>query len=220
MKGIGQRLQLARKKKGLTQKELASAIGCSQQTIVDIESQDDPKSRFLLSIINELGESMEWITSGLGSSAIGGHSTALPHLDLESIAAWSASLTAERSAIDYLFWPPLQMSQEAFTVGVDRMMARAMCSHMKEGDVIFIDPEEESRPGDVVLATMPGWPRAEPRMLSVLGSDQFLEIDSSDFGSKLTSCVIYNDREKFLAHKAKNLPALIIGKATFIGRPL
>ena len=60
----GERIRDARKRRGITQKELADLVGCSQQTIVDIEGQDRPRSRFLSTIVRELHESLEWIENG------------------------------------------------------------------------------------------------------------------------------------------------------------
>lgn len=215
----GERIRIARKRRGWTQKDLASHVGCSQQTIVDIESQEVPLSRFLSRIISELGESLEWIERGLGSPAGSVvDANRLPHLDLETVALRSLDPAIVDQEIDSLYSSPVEMSRMAFTVGVDRMTAQVMADSVREDDVLFIDPGAEPFPGRLVLALMPGWQRAELRILESSAGRHFLGADSDRFGDSLIPCRLFRVRDEYLSSGDSDpAPALIVGTVVFIG---
>lgn len=57
---IGRQIRAARKAKGMTQAQLAQAIGCSQTTIGDLEANYFPaNSRWLSAAVTHLGLSVE-----------------------------------------------------------------------------------------------------------------------------------------------------------------
>jgi len=221
----GERIRLARKRKGMTQKDLADAVGCSQQTIVDIESQEAPRSRFLTTIVRALDESLEWIETGVGGPAgVESDGMLLPHYDLETAALRALDPEAADWIIDSLYHAPVEMSRMAFTVGVDRMTERLMPESVRLDDVLFVDPDADPQPGRLVLAVMPGWDRAELRcFVSNNGGQRFLAAESDEFGDRLTPCCAYRAREEFLAHRDVSAedapaPALLVGVVVFIGR--
>lgn len=221
---VGERIRAARKRKGMTQKDLSVVVGCSQQTIVDIESHEAPRSRFLTAIVRALDETIEWIEAGTGGPSGGDYdSVHLPHYDLETAALRCLDPAAADCAIDSLYAPPVPVSRMGFTVGVDAMTVRLMPDTVRSGDVLFVDPLADPAPGRLVLAVMPGWDRAELRYLVVAGGSKALVTDSEEFGPSLVPCVPYNSRDDFLAHgdNAENptpLPALLVGVVVFVGR--
>lgn len=217
---VGERIRDARKRRGWTQKDLAERVGCSQQTIVDIEKQPTPQSRFLSRIVTELGESLEWIERGLGSPAGSVVDiAALPHLDLETVALRSLDPSQVDSSIDSLFSSPIEMSRMSFTVAVDRMTAQVMNESTKLDEILFVDPGVDPVPGRLVLCLMPGWERAELRMLESTGGRHYLGAESDRFGDPLQPCRAYRVREDYLAHDDdEQEPALVIGTVVFIGR--
>jgi transcriptional regulator with XRE-family HTH domain len=221
----GERIRLARKRKGWTQKDLAEAVGCSQQTIVDIEGAEEPRSRFLTAIVRSLGESLEWIEAGVGGPASGNGDLALllPHYDFEVAALRALDPTAVDHVIDALYQAPVEMSSASFTVGVDRMTARLMPEAVQVDDVLFVDPLADPQPGRMVLAVMPGWDRAELRALVSSAGQRFLGIEAQDMGETLVPCTPYRTAPEFLDHRAVTEggapdPALIVGVVVFIGR--
>jgi len=221
----GERIKLARKRKGWTQRDLAEAVGCSQQTVVDIESQEAPRSRFLAAIVRALDESLEWIESGVGgpSGSGDGNVALLPHYDLETAALRALDPDVVDWIIDSLYRAPVEMSRASFTVGVDRMTERLMPEAVRLDDVLFVDPLADPQPGRLVLAVMPGWDRAELRCLVSNGGRRFLETGSDEFGERLTAVTPYAAREDFLAHRDVTdgdapAPALLVGVVVFIGR--
>jgi len=219
----GERIRLARKRKGWTQKDLAMEVGCSQQTIVDIESQEHPKSRFMSVIVRVLGESLEWIETGIGGpSGNGGEAARLPHYDLETAALRALDPDQVDNAIDSMYASPVEMSRTSFTAGADKMTADVMSGHVREDDVLFVDPQAEPFPGRLVLVVMPGWDRAELRLLQSVGGRHFLQMDSTAFGDPLTPCIPYRGMADYLAHDdtAANDapdPALLVGTVVFLG---
>lgn len=215
----GHRLKASRKRRGLTQKELAAAVGCSQQTVVDIESQQQPASRFLSKIVRELGESLEWIESGLGSPAGATlDSTSLPHFDLEMAGLRAIDPRYIDAQVDSLYSPPLEASVQMYTVGVDRMTSQVMNKTVRADDVLFVDVLAVPSPGSLILVVMPGWERAELRQLGYSSGAYFLNADSDRFGPSTVEVKIYRSQEEYMAHVGDDLPALVCGRVVFIGR--
>lgn len=73
---LAERLKLARKEKGLTQKALGELIGVSQAAIQKIEVAKAKETTKLLDLSKALGVRPEWLSSGLGDMR---ESTARPH---------------------------------------------------------------------------------------------------------------------------------------------
>ncbi|MEM0953325.1 MAG: helix-turn-helix transcriptional regulator [Pseudomonadota bacterium] len=220
MSGIGTRIRDARKRKGWRQEDLAAEVGCSQQTIVDIEGQEDPKSRFLSAIVLALGETMEWIMWGVGAPHGRGEvdSTALPHYDLEAAALQALEPALVESEIDALYSPPVHMSRVAYTVGVDRSTAEAMDQQVRQGDVLFVDPALEPEYGRLALVVMPGWDRAELRVLENVNGRRFFTMDSEAFGERRIAVAPYRTLDEYRAHEGDLPPGLIVGVVVFVGR--
>ncbi len=64
---VGERLKLLRKRKGLSQKELASAVGTSQGHISCIEKNEKtPGGELLISLKKFFGVNLDWLLAGEG----------------------------------------------------------------------------------------------------------------------------------------------------------
>ena len=216
----GERIRSARKRKGWTQGELAAEVGCSQQTIVDIEGRAQPQSRFLSAIVRALGENLEYIETGIGSPASTvNESDSLPHFDLETVALRSLDSSYADDVIDSLYSAPTEVSSCAFTVVVDRMAAQTMSEVVSQGDVLFCDPMVPIEPGRYVLAIMPGWRRAELRELVSVAGSFYLAIVGDSWRDGAIPCTPYQIRDEYLSHSGGlQEPALICGTVVFIGR--
>jgi transcriptional regulator with XRE-family HTH domain len=225
LSSAGERLRIARRRKGWTQKELAERVNCSQQTIVDIEAQETPRSRFLTQIVVELGESLDWIESGVGGPCGSDDiaSVHLPHLDLVNCALRALDPTLVDRVIDALFSTPIDMSRMSFTVSVDVNTVELMADHCRVDDVLWVDPCADLAPGRLVLAVMPGWDRAELMLYRSASGRRFLERDSADLGPKRMEVSPYRAVGEYMAHGESTAPeaaspALIIGVVVFIGQ--
>ncbi len=154
--GLGARLRMVRRRQAMTQKELASAAGCSQQTIVDIETLGT-RSRYLPAIARALGESIDWLETGTGLSPT--QAELLPHYDLWSLA------TAPEAPIDKLFADPWARSPEepgrVFTVSVDAGAASRSGGMLRELDaLVCVGGSDRTRAG-WWIAWAAGWGKAE-----------------------------------------------------------
>lgn len=66
METFGDRVREARKKRGMTQKQLAAASGLSQTTISDIERGRNASSADIVALARAVGVSAEWLADGRG----------------------------------------------------------------------------------------------------------------------------------------------------------
>lgn len=78
METFGDRVREARKKRGMTQKQLASASGLSQTTISDIERGRNDSSADIVPLARALGVNAEWLADGRGPRYPGGQPPAMP----------------------------------------------------------------------------------------------------------------------------------------------
>lgn len=154
--GLGARVKLVRRRQQMTQKELAKAAGCSQQTIVDIETLGT-RSRYLPAIARALGESVDWLETGSGVSPT--TAELLPHFDLWALA------TAPEAPVDKLFADPWARSPEqpgrVFTVSVDAAAAARSGGLLRELDaLVCVSVSGTPRPGWWIVWSA-GWGKAE-----------------------------------------------------------
>nr|DAK47689.1 MAG TPA: Repressor protein CI [Caudoviricetes sp.] len=96
MNTLKERMVSARQARGLTQAELAKAVGKSQSAIAAVESGRNKETSGLISIARVLGVSPEWLETGKGDSKIGSdqprsEDSILP--PLESLKAPEDSIT-------------------------------------------------------------------------------------------------------------------------------
>ncbi|OBX36953.1 HTH-type transcriptional regulator PrtR [Halomonas elongata] len=63
---IGDRVRRARKKAGLTQKELGDKVGLKQATISGLEKGDSRSSAYLVQIARICGVNADWLATGEG----------------------------------------------------------------------------------------------------------------------------------------------------------
>lgn len=64
---LGERLKESRKKAGLTQAQLAEAVGIKQSSYQALESGKNSKSAFITQIANQLGVDPNWLLLGFGT---------------------------------------------------------------------------------------------------------------------------------------------------------
>lgn len=65
MKGIGQRIRRARDAIGLSQAELAKAVGIEQQTLSRLETDTTRGTKHVLAFARELHQDPEWLQRGI-----------------------------------------------------------------------------------------------------------------------------------------------------------
>ena len=218
----GQRIKEARKSKQMTQKTLARLAGCSQQTIVDLETGNVTWSRFMPQLADHLGVSLHWVETGEGQRNRPGKSQgAVP------IVQWDffthASLTGELTeVIDYAEGCPVDNSGSTVVVIVDDTTAFTMSGVLNAGDWLFVD--RKSRGDGLVIVMMPGWDRAEVREMLTSGKDRFLRRSNPAMMETVPVEAVYNlpdyNEQADLEFPPERPPALILGRVVVQGKPL
>ena len=160
---LGARVRMVRRRQGMTQKELAQLAGCSQQTIVDIETQNT-RSKYLPAIARALGESLDWMETGEG----GTHSAdRLPHYDLWALAH------APTAPVDRLFADPV--GDATYTVSVDAATAARSGGYLRELDALVCRTMEAFDPAHSwFIAWAPGWKRASVCRIAEVEGELYL----------------------------------------------
>lgn len=213
----GERIRMARRRRGITQKALADLVGCSQQTIVDIEKQEVPRSKFLPAIVVALDENLEWIQTGSGAPS-NGNAGALPHYDLESAALRMMDASHVDSVIDYLACSPIPCGNNSFTVHIDELSAELLGNKGAEDCMGYVDPSLDPRPSDIVLVVLPGCDRAEFRIYKSIGGKRYLT-HHAKVGDSSIECELfsnYADYQNAVLPEGVT-PALLCGKVYAIG---
>lgn len=225
----GPRVRAMRRRRNLTQDDLARAVGCSSQTVLDLEQGNIAWSRFLPAIADALEVSFAWLNTGRGPRDAGGvYQGAVPVVQWRCLA--QAVLAGDPvPATAWLDGCPVRHSGDVVMAVADDATAFAMSPAIAAGDWLFIDRGvgvEDSASG-LVVVTMPGWARAELRMLAVSGGQHFLQRTNPLLPTEALSVRAYCDRVAYLAaaeahdahDAAERPPALLLGQVIFRGRP-
>ena len=218
---IGDRIRSVRKKKNLTQGELAVLAGCSQQTIVDIEGKRNEKSRYFLSIAKALEVSAEYLETGVGSNLMPSADMLLPQVDFRTVAEAALNPDHDFGAIDHLYRAPIPMSQGSFTVAVDREVVQ-LFPNIPADSILFVDPAVASTNHGRALVLMDGWRKAEVRTLTFIGEACYLDVHSDRFSNKPLEVTLYTNLTDYLANIDSPVrpAALMCGYIVFIGKDL
>lgn len=225
----GDRVKNARKSMGMTQKTLAKLAGCSQQTIVDLETGNVTWSRFMPVIADELGVSLHWVETGEGPRERPGKSQgAVPIVQWDFFA--HAALTGEDSeVIDWAEGCPVDNSGSTVVVIVDESTAFGMAGQVAVGDWLFVDRANMS--DGLVVVMMPGWERAEVRELLTSGTHKYLRQSNPAMpeAQLVTACTTLKDYQALADAESQSrasgnipadeAPALLLGRVVFQGQP-
>jgi SOS-response transcriptional repressor LexA len=202
---IGQRVKARRREKGMTQKDLAAAVRCSQPMIVNIEQGGHAHERLLRDVSDTLGVEPDWLLTGKGpKESSGTKSSPAGNVRVEKLStpyrevpvvSWATAGAARdyRDLADFLDEKVVTECKDpnAFAVIVDGdSMEPAVCA----GDRVVVSPNTEAQGGDLVIARMRKdhgvyfkkflryGPRAEKVRLTSLNPEYPpLEFELSDF---------------------------------------
>jgi SOS-response transcriptional repressor LexA len=175
---IGNRIKLAREVAGMSQDELGKAIGITQQAIQKIEDGRTQMPRKLAAIATALGVKQEWLLTGndaysniiegevIRPELPPGFANVEPYqpktlLRVPVISEVQAGEWCE--AVDNYYpgdgesfeFCPVDAGPHTFAL---RISGNSMTSPIpgedsfRQGDLVFIDPDREVRPGDYVVA--------------------------------------------------------------------
>jgi SOS-response transcriptional repressor LexA len=169
MNTFANRVRSRRKALGLSQSELAKRCGLSQVTISDIERERNDASREIVGLARALQCTPEWLATGEGpmegitqvhSSVIQLVPNALP---LRRPMGQSVPLLATvpagnwREVVDaYAMGGADNYVMALEDVGAHgfalRVVGNSMEPEFHEGEVVFVNPDRQPKPGDFVVA--------------------------------------------------------------------
>lgn len=170
MNNLAERTKKARKEAGLSQAELAKAIGTGQSTIASIENGRNQGSGFLVDIARVLGVRPDWLASGRepmrddGSRVIVATQDAPPegYIRLEHLP-YQPSMGRGRvqiadQVVQHLDVLESFVRQKVGTVSADRIkiltgVGTSMMPRIKDQDIVFVDIEHRwiDSPGYYVI---------------------------------------------------------------------
>lgn len=219
---LGHRVRAVRRTSNVTQKELAKNVGCSQQTVVDLEAGKVEYSRFTKKIAEELKVALHWLETGEGSRDRPGRSQGRV-----AVVSWDQFLSLVDGVgegprvTDWLESCPVASSGNVAMVIVDERTAFVMGGRVKAGDWLFVDRERFD--DGLVVATMPGWHKVELRELTTIGGRRFLAALNRDVPDRMTAVSPQRNYDAYTALAERNdadvQPALILGRVIFRGQP-
>lgn len=189
---ISDRIKLARKHAGLTQKELADKVGISQTAVHKLECGRSRSSRRTVAIALTCGVDPIWLETGRGEMSLpgsgGGAQTdeggqpyrPYPLLARVPLIAWNAINPVcdgenlsdlELGAQSWIPVAPRTHGQcFALTVQDDSMEPE-----FSEGEILIIDPTKENAHNQYLIARMEGNDTPTFKQLIVLGNKRYLK---------------------------------------------
>jgi len=159
---IGKRVNLARKRAGMTQKELAEKVGIRQSTLSELEQGKSRSTVHLASIARACGvtvQYLEGLTDQPESEGEGVPSAAMarsvdivryvPELSYVQAGEWT-EIGSVLDVADANHWPcPVKCGPNTFALRVE---GPSMAPDYPEGTIIFVDPDVEPESGKKVVA--------------------------------------------------------------------
>jgi SOS-response transcriptional repressor LexA len=162
---FGARVKQVRKAAGLTQKQLAQRAGISQPTVAYIERERNSKSTAAVQLARVLNVSAEWLVSGDGSGPAGQANVRRGPAIRGLVPLISSVQAGEWAEIADNFQPgdadvwlpcPAKHGQHTFCLVVEgeSMKNPGAKPSYDPGDILFVDPDAEVKPGDRVIVRL------------------------------------------------------------------
>ena len=181
---FGERLKLARKRKGLTQKELAEMSGVSQQLIGQIEKGEVKSTGKIVSLAKACSVSPEWLEKGAESGVLAESNVReLPenfHVVRVPVLTWVQAGPFVESYVDvepieYIALP-LKNTRRAYCLIVegDSMVGPPGSDSYPPGSYIVLNPDLEPQNGSRVVAKKKGTDEATFKVFRREGSELWL----------------------------------------------
>ena len=166
---INERIKQTRKRLGYSQEILGSRVGVSRVSISQWErGENTPNGRYLNDLAAALGVTVDWLLTGEGEGAV----TSAPEVisgyhNVEPAVIPQGNRIPILSYVQAGNWREICEQATAFDGNVEYVTAsvaigpcgfglwirgRSMTPMFNEGDLVIIDPDEQPRPGDYVVA--------------------------------------------------------------------
>lgn len=183
---IGERIRELRKRKKMTQADVARKVGVSSPTITQWENnQTAPKGDNLLKVSQVLGCTPDWLISGKGHpNDIHENAEAAPRLKglvpvINEVQAghWTDIKTGFDES-DISEWIPTlhSNSRYAFALRVvgDSMLNPHEKRSLSEGMIVVVDPEKQAKHRSIVVARLENSEKATVKELVIDGDMKYL----------------------------------------------
>jgi SOS-response transcriptional repressor LexA len=191
---LSDRIQLARKNAGLTQKGLADKVGISQTAVHKLECGRSRSSRRTVVIALTCGVDPIWLDTGRGDMLLPGSGSGnefsvedeggsyrpfpliarVPLISWDLIDSLCGNNDFERIESEATSWIPVapRTSEPCFALTVPD---DSMEPEFSEGEVLIIDPTMEGTHNEFLVARLQGDSRPTFKQLIVLGNRRYLK---------------------------------------------
>ena len=166
---INERIKQTRKRLGYSQEILGSRVGVSRVSISQWErGENTPNGRYLNDLAAALGVTVDWLLTGEGEGAVTSAPEVIPgYHNVEPAVIPQGNRIPILSYVQAGNWREMCEQATTFDGNVEYVMAsvdigpcgfglwirgRSMNPVFNEGDLVIIDPDEQPRPGDYVVA--------------------------------------------------------------------
>ncbi|HHQ4580585.1 TPA: LexA family protein [Aeromonas hydrophila] len=166
---INERIKQTRKRLGYSQEILGSRVGVSRVSISQWErGENTPNGRYLNDLAAALGVTVGWLLTGEGEGAVTPAPEVIPgYHNVEPAVIPQGNRIPILSYVQAGNWREICEQATTFDGNVEYVMASvdigpcgfglwirgySMTPIFNEGDLVIIDPDEQPRPGDYVVA--------------------------------------------------------------------
>ncbi|WP_431688934.1 LexA family protein [Hahella sp. NBU794] len=178
---IADRTKERRDALGLTQEDLAKAVGISQTAIHKLEEGRTKKPRHIIELARALRCQPEWLLTGKDeptrSPAVEGITLGPPIQGFYPLISWEQAATwveeKEHNIQDAMHYPcPIKCSDQTFVLVVPGI---SMSPILNEGEYIFIDPDIKPKHGSNVIVRLNGSKQATIKQVVVEAGQEYLK---------------------------------------------
>ncbi|MDM5094419.1 MULTISPECIES: LexA family protein [Aeromonas] len=166
---INERIKQTRKRLGYSQEILGSRVGVSRVSISQWErGENTPNGRYLNDLAAALGVTVDWLLTGEGEGAVTSAPEVIPgYHNVEPAVIPQGNRIPILSYVQAGNWREICEQATTFDGNVEYVTAsvdigpcgfglwirgHSMTPMFNEGDLVIIDPDEQPRPGDYVVA--------------------------------------------------------------------
>jgi len=194
METLGSRLKTLRKKKKLTQQQIAEAIGVSKTSVIYWEKDDNvPKHESLTALAAVLAVDTNYLLYGKGNAIVESNVSApiplagrlIPVISWIQAGTWTTvDSVPEGTQFDEWLPPNPKCGKNGYGLEV---VGESMLPDFRPGDKIYVNPDfqpDELKTGDLVIMSCEGEAEATFKKLIVESGSMYLQPLNPDWPEK------------------------------------
>lgn len=179
---VGERIQTARKRVGLSQKELAAKLHVSQPALAKWENDKSlPAMKRIQAIASILGISVEFLTSGVESNTKPAPSIKgkIPIISWSTAGDWGEVVdNFSPNDADGFVTSTVNVSNQAFAL---KIVGESMQPTIPDGATVIVDPNAQYRHKSIVIVRQNGDTEATCKRLIIEGETKYLQPDNDRY---------------------------------------